>query len=405
MPKGDVSFLDILKMPEVRAATFGTFVIMLGFGIVSPVLPNYARSFGVGYDSVGLLIAGFSLARLIADPFCGRFVDRYGERAMSTLGAVGVGLTSIVAGLAPSFPLLLLFRSVGGLFSAVFFAALLSFLLRVVPSERSGRVMSVFFGAFNVGLIAGAPLGGVVARWLGLASPLHIYGLACFAAAWLFWRAIYDPGRSHEEQRSAGGWRQLPWNRPFVAALVVNLAYLWFVGAVYSTLVPLFGRDDVGLDLEGVGFAIAAATATELVVLFPAGSATDHRGRRAVLVPSLLGLAVVSAALGLTTSPVPFFALMGVLGVASGYAGVPPAPMLGDVTPPEMKGSAVGVFRFCGDLGFVLGPLVAGWTADLWGFPVAFALTAVPPLIAMALVASNPETMRRPSAHPAEIGL
>jgi MFS family permease len=163
---------------------------------------------------------------------------------------------------------------------------------------------------------------------------------------------------------------------------------------VFSTLVPLFGRDRVGLDLEGVGLAIAVVTATELIFLFPAGKATDRRGRRAILVPALAGLAVVSVALGVTTSPVPFMLLMGALGIASAYSGVPPAPMLGDVTPPEMKGSAVGAFRFCGDLGFVLGPLVAGWTADLWGFPVAFALAGIPALVAMALVASNPETMR-----------
>ena len=393
MAKGELGFLEILRTPEVRAATVGTFVIMFGFGLTSPTLPNYARSFGVGYDAVGLLIAGFSFTRLVADPFCGRFVDRYGERRMSTLGAVVVGVSSIAAGLGPNFLLLLIFRSLGGIGSAVFFAAILSFLLRAVAAERSGRVMSVYFGAFNVGLIAGAPLGGIVGRTLGLASPLHLYGVACFAAAWLFWRTIRDLGRTAEEH-AAGGWRQLPWNRPFVAALSVNLAYLWFIGAVFSTLVPLFGRDRVGLDLEGVGLAIAVVTATELIFLFPAGKATDRRGRRAILVPALAGLAVVSVALGVTTAPVPFMLLMGALGIASAYSGVPPAPMLGDVTPPEMKGSAVGAFRFCGDLGFVLGPLVAGWTADLWGFPVAFALAGVPALVAMALVASNPETMR-----------
>src|SRR3712207_7850894 len=84
MPRGELGFGEILRMPEVRAATIGTFVIMLGFGIVSPVLPNYAKSLGVGYDAVGLLIAGFSFARLVADPFCGWFVERYGERRMST---------------------------------------------------------------------------------------------------------------------------------------------------------------------------------------------------------------------------------------------------------------------------------------------------------------------------------
>jgi ACDE family multidrug resistance protein len=390
--EGEPGFREVLRIPEVRAAMVGTFVIMLGFGILFPVLPNYARSFGVGYDAVGLLIAGFSFARLVSDPFVGRYIDRHGERAMATLGAVIVGVSSIAAGLAPTFALLVVFRSAGGVGSALFFAALLSFLLRTIPPERSGRVMSVYYGSFNVGFIAGGPLGGVIAHWLGLASPLHVYGIACFVSAWLFWRTIHDPARSAEEDRR-GGLRRLPWTRPLLAVLVTNGAYLWMVGAVWSTLIPLFGVDEVGLTLGGVGLGLAIATGAELLSLFPAGKATDRHGRRAVLVPALAVLAALTAVFGLATPTFVFMAGMAALGVASGYAGVPPAPMLSDVTPNELKGTAVAVFRFVGDLGFVLGPLVAGWAADAYGFTASFLINAAPIALALALVLSIRETM------------
>ncbi|HKI28484.1 MAG TPA: MFS transporter, partial [Actinomycetota bacterium] len=174
---------EVLRTPEIRAAMLGTFVIMLGYGILLPVLPNYARSFGVGYDSIGLLISSFSFARLVSDPFVGKYIDRYGERAMSTLGAVWVGVSSFAAALAPTFPLLVLFRALGGIGSALFFASLLSFLLRSIPSRRTGRVMSVYYASFNIGFIAGGPLGGLMAKWFGLASPLYIYAGLCFVAA------------------------------------------------------------------------------------------------------------------------------------------------------------------------------------------------------------------------------
>lgn len=393
MSEGEPGFRDVLRIPEVRAAMVGTFVIMLGFGILSPVLPNYARSFGVGYDAVGFLISAFSFARLVADPFVGRYIDRYGERAMTTLGAVGVGVSSIAAGLAPNFALLVLFRSAGGVGSALFFAGLLSYLLRTIPPERSGRVMSVFYGSFNVGFIAGGPLGGLFARWLGLSSPLHVYGVACFVSAWLFWRTMRDPERGEEEVRR-GGLRRLPWSRPLVAVLATNGAYLWVIGAVWSTLIPLFGTsDEIGLTLGGVGLGLGIAAGTELVSLFPAGKATDRRGRRAVLIPSLAALGGIAALLGLASTPVAFMVGMAALGVGSGYAGVPPAPMLSDVTPEELKGSAVAAFRFVGDIGFVLGPLVAGWSADRLGFDAAFAISSVPVFVALALVISIRETM------------
>lgn len=387
----DLRIVDVLRIPEVRAAMLGTFVVMLGFGILSPVLPNYARSFGVGYDSIGLLISAFSFARLIADPFVGRYIDRYGERRMVVLGAVVVGVSSVASALAPTFTLLVIYRGVGGVGSALFFAALLSFLLRTIPSERTGRVMSVFYASFNIGFIMGGPLGGLIANRFGLASPLYIYGVACFLSAIVFWRAIYDPDR-HESEVRRGGLRRLPWGRPFVTVLVVNLVYLWVIGAVFQTLIPLFGTDEVGLTLGGVGLALAVATATELVSLYPAGSATDRRGRRAVLIPALAGLAVVVGTLGLATTPVVFMVAMAGLGVASGYSGVPPAPMLSDVTPEELKGSAVAVFRFAGDLGFVVGPLVAGAAANTVGFTGAFAISAIPAIVALGLVLSIAET-------------
>jgi MFS family permease len=118
-----------------------------------------------------------------------------------------------------------------------------------------------------------------------------------------------------------------------------------------------------------------------------------------VLIPALAGLALITAAFGFVTSSIGFMVAMAVLGVASGYAGVPPAPMLSDVTPEELKGSAVAVFRFVGDLGFVIGPLVAGWSAQAFGFRASFLINAIPAVVALGLVLSIRETMhaRRPS--------
>src|SRR5512132_3708188 len=93
---------EILRIPEIRAAMLGTFVIMLGYGILLPILPNYARSFGVDYDAVGVLIAAFSFTRLVFDPIVGRLIGRFGERSTATAGAVGVGVSTALAAVAPN---------------------------------------------------------------------------------------------------------------------------------------------------------------------------------------------------------------------------------------------------------------------------------------------------------------
>ena len=113
-----------------------------------------------------------------------------------------------------------------------------------------------------------------------------------------------------------------------------------------------------------------------------------------MLVPALAGLAVATAAIGLAPTPLLLGVVLAVLGVMSGAAGVPPGAMLSDVAPAQVSGTAVGVFRFCGDLGFTVGPLLAGWAVPVVGFGWAFVLAAVPTAVALALILRTPETLR-----------
>ncbi|GIU98526.1 MAG: putative transporter [Actinomycetota bacterium] len=391
--EGELRFREILRLPEVRTSVLGTFVVMAGFGILSPILPLYARSFGVGLDAVGLLVAAFSITRLAVDPFTGAIVGRLGERRAVTLGAAAVGVSSALAALAPTFTWLVVFRGLGGAGSAVFFSGLLTYLLRTSPAERVGRVMSVWYGSFNVGIIAGEPLGGVVAHRFGPASTLWIYAGSCFLSAAVFARSMHGTASSPRAERRAG-LRRLPWRRPLLAVLLANGAYAWMIAGVWSTLIPLFGKERVGLSEIGIGLALAVGSLAEFAVLFPAGRATDRIGRRAVLAPGYAAMALALVLWPLARTAALFVLANGVFGLISGYAGVPQAPMLSDVTDEDLRGTAVAVFRFVGDLGFVLGPLAAGASADALGYGPAFALAAVPLLLALGLVLTVPETLR-----------
>ncbi|MBI2238643.1 MAG: MFS transporter [Actinobacteria bacterium] len=392
---GNLGIRDILRISEIRAALIGTFVIMLGFGILFPILPLYARSFGVGYDAVGLLAASFAFTRLVFDLVAGRMVDRFGERVVATTGAFVVGVSSVLAAMAPTFPLLVVFRGAGGAGSSLFFAALLSYMLRSVPSEVIGRVMGVYYGVFNLGFIVGPPLGGFLAAQFGLRSPLWIYAGSCFVAAALYFRYLTELERPQDPAHRRGALRRMRWDRPFLTVLVANLAQAWVIAAVYSTLVPLFGKDIVKLTAVGISVGIAIASVTEFAALYPAGAAADRVGRKRVLVPSFAVLIVSLATFGLASSEWAFMAALAVLGVISGVGGVAPAAMLSDLTPPESPGTSVGVFRFVGDLGFVVGPLSAGASADAFGLGPAFALSAVPVVVALAMLVSIRETLPR----------
>lgn len=385
-------------------------ILLTGLGFVFPIVPLFARSFGVGNDGAGLLIATFGFARLIGDLLGGSIVDRRGERWTAVAGMLTVAVASSATAAAPNFVFALASWGVAGIGSAVLFAALFSFILKAARKDRMARTLSFFYGAFNIGIIAGGAVGGVLAERFGLAAPLYAYSLMMLVgiAAYASFVPVL-PGPPAEEPEvqpvaeaagfeaprpSSTAMRELLRLPGFGTALFLNLVYLWMVAAVFNTLLPLFATDELGMSPSGIGLMFAIAVGAEFFVLFPAGSLADKHGRRAVMLPSLVGLTVMIIVLGGATSPLLLTVFLALLAVASGFAGVPPAAILSDVVPAEQSGRGAGVFRFFGDLGFLFGPLLAGVVSKSFGFQAAFAVTALIPALGIVLVIRMRETMR-----------
>jgi MFS family permease len=381
------------------------FVAMTGLGVVLPTLALYARSFGVGYSATGLLLGAFGFARLFGDLGAGHIIARKSEHWSGATGMVFLALCATLTGLAPNYPFAIVVWGFGGLGSAVVFASLFSYILRAAPEGSTARTLSFFFAAFNVGIIAGGAAGGIIADHLGLAAPLFVYAGLLVGAAFL-WITTVPPLAPPEktgspEDSSKMSLREMFRIRGFATALVLNLMYLWVIVSTFDTLLPLFAHDELGASKAGVGLLYAIAVGAEFLVLFPAGSFADRFGRKRVLVPALGCLVVMVVVLPFATSTVMLAVLLVLFAFTTGFAGVPPAAVLSDVVPAEHSGRAVGYFRFCGDLGFFLGPLVAGAASSAFGFKAAFAIAAILPAIALLLTLRTPETLRRTTKAPA----
>lgn len=348
-------------------------------------------------------MSAYGFARLVFDLAAGAVIDRFGDRWVAVSGLTLIALGSALTGVAPGFELAVAAWAAAGIGSALALGALYARLLRVVPSDRLARALGIYYGAFNAGVVAGGAASGLVAARLGLAGPLLVNAVLVGVAGGL-WLLLAGGGRPTAPTTASGNQAE-PSGRPpsttrllrvpgLLPVLATNFAYLWMVAVVFDTLVPLFGHDALGMSTAGIGVVFAIALATEFAVLYPAGSAADRRGRKPVLAPALAGLAVMTAAVGWATAPWLLLVLMAVLGVMSGTAGIPPGAMLSDLAPSDRQGTAVGLFRFCGDLGFTLGPLLAGWAVPALGFRWTFTLLAGPTVGALVLILRAPETLR-----------
>jgi MFS family permease len=400
---------SILRDPLVAPIIGVVFILLSGFGLVFPVLPLFAKSFGVGNDGAGLLIGTFGFARLFGDLIGGSIIDRKGERWTAIGGMAFLAVCSAATATAPNFALAVVLWGLAGIGSAVVFATLFSYIMKVSPSDRRGRILSFFYGAFNIGVIAGGAAGGFIANGFGLEAPLYAYSILLVVAIVGYLRFVPSPPSTSVEQeeinptdegagceapRPSGGIVREFFHIPgFFTAVFTNLAYLWIIAAIFNTLLPLFGDQELNMSTAAIGGMFAVGVAAEFVVLFPAGSLTDRIGRKKVMIPSFLGLALSVAVIGLSTSALMVTVILAILAVFSGFAGVPPGAMLSDVVPAERTGRAIGAFRFFGDIGFFLGPLIAGAASKAFGFEWAFAMMAIIPLLAVVVTMRTKETL------------
>ncbi len=398
---------------EVAILSAVAFCVALGFGILAPALPVFARSFGVSALEASAVISVFALVRFVTSPLAGALVDRLGERVVMSSGLIIVSVSSAVAGLSQTFSQLLILRGVGGLGSSMFTVSAMALLLRVVEPDQRGRAAGAFQGGFLLGGVAGPAVGGLVVAW-SIRAPFFVYAVTLMAAAIV--ALVYMSSsrlREREEQVSEGQSNKLEQlrdalrDRAYQAALGTNLVTGFVVFGLRSSAVPLFVTEGMerGASLTGIGFLVAAAI--QALLLLPAGRMADTEGRRKALLIGTIGTTAGMVALALTdvatngwgsqalAGTILFLLAMAIQGAAAAFLGSAPAAVVGDIMGGRRGGIVVATFQMMSDVGAVIGPLVAGLLIDRFDFEWAFAAGAALSLVAVILVYVMPETLNR----------
>lgn len=385
--------------PVVRSLALIAFFVALGFGIVAPALPLFARQFGVGRQAAAAVISIFAVMRLVSVLPGGRLANRFGERRILATGILMVAVSSLLTGFAQSYVQLIILRGAGGVGSAMFTVSASALLLRTVPSAKRAQANGVFIGGFLVGGISGPALGGVITG-ISPRAPFFIYAATLVAAASVGLRRLPQLEQRSESETAVvadtptmslrEAWRSAAYR----AAVITQLADNWAIVGVRSALLPLFVVEVLHRRPYWTGLGFLLLALINAAMLLPAGHWADTRGRKPVM---FLGLTICGSGFALIAvwESLPGFLLaMAILGFGSGMLDVAPSAIVGDLADGRRAGTPVAVNQMAGDVGSITGPLVGGRLADHVGYTAAFTMSAIVLGIASGFVVVMPETRR-----------
>jgi MFS family permease len=355
------------------------------------LLPLYVHHLGGSEAAIGLVQGSYSAAGILCQPLVGAWIDRVGRHFFMVLGATVLTLSCAVFVVTGSIPLLGVLRALQGVGFSAFFVANYLHVVDLVPLERRGWALGIYglSGLLSTSL---APLAGE-------------FLIRRFGFPWLFvWTTVLAGTalalvfRMHDVQPPSmtGGPGLAAVRQGLQELFHLHMGLMFFFGlgtGTIFTFVPTFAER---LGVTGLGLFYTAYASAAMLVRVTGGGLIDTRGRRAVIIPSMLVQAVAASILamvailvrpGSTVPALPFLFLVGFMaGGAHGFLYPALSALLMDVTPERRRGSAVGTFSSVFLVGNAFGSMAFGYVAQGFGYRVMWSVLAT--LLASGFCAS-----------------
>ena len=352
-------------------------VNLIGFGIIIPLLPFYAETFGASPLTIGLLFAVFSLAQMIASPALGAWSDKWGRRPILVLSLAGTVVSFVMLAVAQSLTMLVLARIVDGLSGGNITTAR-AYIGDITTEENRARAFGFLGAAFGLGFIIGPALGGLFAH-ISYTAPIWAAAAITVVATLLafFWL----PETVHRVNAVSGSpWKALREvsGRPALRLLLTIDFVYWGSFAVYQTTFALFVARRFGFDVTGTGYLLAAFGFLGVIVQAAmVGPVVKRIGERRTLTIGLILAAIGWGGSALTHSLPVFIALLvpGALGI--GFCNPALVSLVSGAGGRHEQGRVQGAAGALESLGRTLGPVWGNGVLQWLGEGAAYGSAAL----------------------------
>lgn len=341
---------------------------MMLFGMLTPVMAIYAKTFGAPEWQIGLMITVFAAGRLVADLPTGHLAPKFGLKRLIVVGMFLCAAGALIGATAPSYLVVLAGRTLQGIGSGMFMTSAMVYLARQSDRRSRGKVMSMFQGATLVGGAFGPSVGGLAAEAFGINGPFYVatvIGLVAGGLPLLLFREERPDTPIGHSAKPNASTTSLLLILPFFVALMINFGLFLTRTAGQWQMIPLMAYERFKIGPEQMGFAISLSAIATLAILPVAAYLVDWVSRPLTIFVSLIATAAALFWLVFAPSVEILFIAMAAMGVSTGIAGPTLAAYAVDVSPPNRQGPAMGVLRFAGDLGYLVGPISIGTLVEI----------------------------------------
>ena len=371
---------------EIWVLIAAAFVIAIGFGLITPVLPSFARSFDVGVTASSIIVSAFAFFRLVFAPAGGRLIAKFGERPIYITGLLIVAISTGATAFAQSYWQVLLFRSLGGIGSTMFTVSAVALIVRLAPPTIRGRVSSAYGSAFLLGGIGGPVLGGLLGN-LGLRIPFLVYAVALVIAAAIVAAMIRTEAlrpAADAPQRAVFTVREALQDSAYRASMGSAVANGWANFGVSNAILPLFATAVILDEPWVAGAALAVFAAGNAVGLTFSGRLSDRIGRRPFIIGGLLVSGLATMITGWVGTLPLLILVSAVAGLGAGVLNPAQQASIADIVRQDRNGGpAIAAVQMSSDLGSIIGPIIAGVLVDEGSYGLAFAVTGLIGLLAV----------------------
>ena len=376
-----------MNIPPLIIVFVTVFIDLLGFGIIIPLLPFYAETFGASAFTVGLLATSFSLMQFIFAPIWGRLSDRVGRRPIILLGLLGSCLAYLGFGMAGTLTALFAARIFAGIAGANIPTAQAVVADLTTPENRA-KGMGIIGAAFGLGFIFGPAIGGFLSRY-GYSVPAFFasgLSLANFAAAWFLLPETLKPEHRAIERVGRLDALRAALARPHLPLLLVIGFLIVAAFSAFESTFALFAERAYGFGASTIGYVFAFVGVVLVIVQgFLVGKVVKRIGEHHIVPASLAIVAIGLLMIPATTSVAALLVANGVMAVGMGFNNPSLMSLISRYSAAEDQGGVLGLTQSLNSLARIIGPLWGGFAFDHLGIGMPYISGAAVMAVAAAL--------------------